>query len=69
MPVDRQLTRAGHVHQFGVTCGAEGWEVLEKEDSAVVQRARRKDWHRVEIDIRLFEMTALALKRDGWIET
>ena len=40
----------------------------EEEDSAVLRRVHRKEWHRVERDIHLFEISALTLKREGWIE-
>ena len=68
MSFNRRLTRAGHVHRFAVVHGREGWDVREEEDHVVLQRARRKDWHRVERNIWLFTMTALALEREGWIE-
>jgi hypothetical protein len=45
-----------------------GWEVCEEEDSKLLKRVHRDDWHRVERDTKLFEMTALALKCNGWIE-
>ena len=68
MSLDRHLISNGHVRRFVVTSDLEGWEVREEEDSAVLRRAHRDDWHRVERDVRLFEIKALALKRDGWIE-
>jgi hypothetical protein len=66
--LDRHLNSRGRVHRFVVTRDLEGWEVREEKDSAILKRAHRKDWHRVETDIQLFEITALALKREGWIE-
>jgi hypothetical protein len=68
MSLDRHLISNGHVRRFVVTSDLKGWEVREEEDSAVLRRAHRDDWHRVERDVRLFEIKALALKRDGWIE-
>jgi hypothetical protein len=67
--LDRHLNSGGHVHRFVVTRDLEGWEVREEKDSAVLRRTHRKDWHRVEREIRLFEIRALALKREGWIES
>jgi hypothetical protein len=42
--------------------------VQEEEDATVVRHALREDWHRVERDIRLFDLRALALKSQGWTE-
>jgi hypothetical protein len=68
MSLDRCLINRERVHRFVVKRDAGGWEVSEEEDSAVLRRVHRKDWHRVERDVRLFEISALALKREGWIE-
>ena len=68
MSLERQFTNQGRVYRFVVTNDLEGWEVREEEDSSVLRRARRQDWHRVERDIHLFEIRALALKGEGWIE-
>jgi hypothetical protein len=68
MSLDRRLNNQEHVHRFVVTRDVGGWEVREEKDSAVLRRAHRQDWHCVERDINLFEITALALKREGWIE-
>ena len=69
MSLDRHLIGHGHVHRFVVTHNLEGWDVREEEDSAVLLRAHLEDWHRVERDIQLFEIRALGLKREGWIES
>ena len=58
---ERHFINQGRVHRFVVTNDRKGWEVREEEDEAVLRRARRQDWHRVERDIQLFEMRALAL--------
>jgi len=68
MTFDRHLTSHGHLHRFVVTKDLAGWEVREEEDAAVLRRAHREDWHRVERDVQLFEMRSIALKREGWIE-
>ena len=68
MSLDRRLNNREHVHRFVVTRDAGGWEVREEKDSTVLRRAHHRDWHCVERDIHLFEIRALALKRDGWIE-
>jgi len=69
MWLERQFNNQGRVRRFVVTNHGEGWEVLEEEDSAVLRRTVRQDWHRVELDIRLFELRALALTAVGWIES
>jgi hypothetical protein len=69
MALSHSLTYLGHVHRFVVTPDLEGWDVLEEEDSTVLRRVHRKDWHRVERDTRLFEITAFTLKREGWSDT
>lgn len=69
MSLERNLTNHGRVHRFVVTNHLEGWEVREEEDSSVLRLVRRQDWHRVERDIQLFEIRALALKSEGWIES
>jgi hypothetical protein len=68
MSIDRHLTRHGHLHRFVVTNNDTGWDVCEQEDAGVLRRTHRGDWHRVERDVQLFELTAMALKRDGWVE-
>jgi hypothetical protein len=66
MSLDRHLINQGHMHRFVVTSGLGGWEVREEEDTAILRRTYRHDWHRVERDIHLFEIRATALKCDGW---
>ena len=68
MSLDRQLNSRGHVHRFVVIDNPSGWEVHEEEDATVIRHTHRDDWHRVERDIRLFDVRAQALKRDGWTE-
>ena len=69
MSLDRSLTSHGHLHRFIVTKDQQGWDVREEEDSAILRRSHREDWHRVERDVQLFEIRTLALKRAGWIES
>jgi hypothetical protein len=69
MSLDRHLNSHGHVRRFVVVSDLEGWDVREEEDSTILRRAHREDWHRVERDVQLFEMKARALKRAGWIES
>jgi hypothetical protein len=69
MSLDRHLNSHGHLHRFVITHNLEGWDVREEEDSIVLRQTHRDDWHRVERDIQLFEIRALALKRAGWTES
>lgn len=55
MELLRQQSEDGRVRRLVVTPDASGWEVREEEDSAVVRRVHRADWHRVERERRLFE--------------
>ena len=68
MSLNLALVHEGHVHRFVVAHDPVGWEVREEEDSTVLKRVHRQDWHRVERDARLFEITAFALKHEGWKE-
>jgi hypothetical protein len=48
--------------------GRERPAVREEENAAVRRLTHRADWFHVERDMPLFEIRALALKREGWIE-
>ncbi len=69
MSLDRHLNSNGHLHRFVIERSLEGWDVREEEDSIVLRHTHRDDWHRVERDMQLFEIRALALKREGWTES
>ena len=68
MFLNRHLVNDAHERRFLVVHDAGGWEVIEKQDSAVVRHVRRTRWQRVEPEIQLFDTTADELKRLGWIE-
>ena len=68
MFLNRYLVNDAHVRRFLVIHDVSGWEVIEKEDSAVVRHVRRNRWQRVEPEIQQFDNTADQLKRLGWIE-
>lgn len=60
-------TTDGHTDLLEVTSSAQGWEVRETRDSAIVRTRRYSDWHRVERAVHVFEwreatMAALALQ-------
>ena len=63
MTLHREVTSDTHVHRLVVTSDLDGWEVREEEDATVLHRARRHDWHRVELDVMLFELKTTALTR------
>lgn len=64
----RQLVKDTHRRRLTVITAIEGWDVIEEEDATIRRCTRRQDWHRVERDIQLFELTMLALEGDGWVE-
>jgi hypothetical protein len=69
MTIDRHLHRDAHIHRFAIVASDQhGWDVIEEEDSVLLAHTHREDWHRVERDIRRFEVAAFALKREGWVE-
>jgi hypothetical protein len=49
-----------------VRSAASGWDVIEEEDSIVVVRVHRDDWHRVERDFLLFDLKIVEFERAGW---
>ena len=51
----RTRTTDGHTDALEVTSNAQGWEVRETRDSAVVRTQRYSDWHRVERAVLVFE--------------
>ena len=58
MVIDRRFVRHGHLHRFVVVVEEDGWDVFEVEDALIVRHVHRNDWHRVERDRWLFELTA-----------
>jgi hypothetical protein len=68
MFLNRHLVNDVHERRFLVIHDVGGWDVIEKEDSAVVRHVRRNRWQRVEPEIKQFDTTAVELIRLGWIE-
>jgi hypothetical protein len=63
----KELTHAGHVKRFIITAaGAEGWELREEQDSAVLRRVRYTDWHRVERALAVIDSQVQDLELHGW---
>ena len=61
MVLGRALAYDDHIHKLVIIRDFAGWEVREEEDNVVVHRTHHTDWQRVEIDVRLFDMQAMAL--------
>mgnify|MGYP000061768484 CR=1 FL=1 len=61
---ERLLTHKGHIRRFVIEpAKLEGWVVREELDSAVLDRSRFGDWHRLERAVR----TKISmLEREGW---
>jgi hypothetical protein len=57
----------GHTRRFLIEAkGADGWEVREEQDSAVVRAKVYDDWHRVERARSVFQEEILTLTEQGW---
>lgn len=53
--IEKSAHTPGHDHRCIVTKHDGGWEVREELDSHTVTDVVRKNWTRVEIDLKLFE--------------
>lgn len=69
MLLNRCFTYEGHVHQLLIASDDHGWDVIEAQDSHVVVHVHRHDWHRVEGDLRRFQMRAPEIANDGSTES
>lgn len=65
----RHLTKNTQSRRFTVMSDHHGWEVTDEEGSMLLRRSLRQDWHRVERDMWLFHLEALAMMRAGWVES
>ena len=54
--------------RYSINTTADGWEVQEERDSAVVKKVRYQDWHRVERARRSISIELDALRSVGWRE-
>jgi hypothetical protein len=65
----KRLETPGHTRQFTVERSIKsGWIAREQEDAAIHTNLIH-DWSRVELAIALFELKALELQREGWLES
>lgn len=63
MTFNRHLTSVDHERHLVITADPTGWEVREEEDSTVLSRVHRSDWHRVETDVHIFDLKSREPKR------
>ena len=56
----RERSTSGHTDTLVVTKTAEGWEVRETHDRAVVRTQQYNDWHRVERAMKVFVLQGVA---------
>ena len=65
---ERNLSCGGHTRRFLIESrGAQGWEVREEQDSAVVRAKLYDDWHRVERARSAFQVEIVSLTEQGWV--
>ena len=63
----KRLASEGHTRQLTIERSISGWIAREHDDSAI-RTSLFHDWQRVELAIAIFEMKALALQDEGWLE-
>lgn len=68
MRIERSVMFQDQAIRLLVTKCDQGWQVREEQGSLVLLDVIRDDWHRVERDLRLFEMKASVLREQGWID-
>ena len=64
----KRLAAQGHIRLFTIEHNVRcGW-VAREQDEAVIRTSMIRDWRHVEATIALFELKALALRNEGWLE-
>jgi hypothetical protein len=64
----KRLATEGHSRQLTIERSiTSGWIAREHDDSAI-RTSLLHDWRRVELAIAIFEIKALALQDQGWLE-
>jgi hypothetical protein len=63
----KRLATEGHSRQLTIERSISGWIAREHDDSAI-RTSLLHDWRRVELAIAIFEIKALALQDQGWLE-
>ena len=67
-PFAKTLQKDSRVRRYEILPDANGWRVLEREDSRVIRDAVYSDWHRVERARRAFVIEMMSLKNEGWTD-
>ncbi len=66
----KRLAAQGQTRQFTIEhSDGFGWIAREQDGRETMQTSHIRDWRRVESQMALFEMKALALLSEGWLET
>ncbi len=68
-PFAKTLKKDSHVRRYEILPDANGWRVLEREDSRVIRDAVYNDWHRVERARRAFVLEMTSLRNEGWTDS
>lgn len=64
----KRLATEGHSRQFTIERNiTSGWIAREHDDSTI-RTSLLHDWKRVELAMAIFEIKALALQDQGWLE-
>lgn len=63
---EQTLRKNDHTRRFEILTEAQGWRVVEREDTTVLREALYTDWHRVERARRVFAIEMSSLKAEGW---
>jgi hypothetical protein len=67
-PFAKTLKKDSRVRRYEILPDANGWRVLEREDSRVIREAVYNDWHRVERARRAFVIEMTSLRNEGWTD-
>jgi hypothetical protein len=67
-PFAKTLQKDSRVRRYEILPDANGWRVLEREDSRVIREAVYNDWHRVERARRAFVIEMTSLRNEGWTD-
>ena len=67
-PFAKTLRKDSHVRRYEILPDANGWRVVEHEDSRVVRDTLYDDWHRVERARRAFVVEMNSLRSEGWTD-
>ncbi|MGD9904952.1 MAG: hypothetical protein AB7U83_15915 [Vicinamibacterales bacterium] len=63
------LKKDSHIRRYEILPDANGWRIVEQEDSRVIREAVYTDWHRVERRRRALVIEMTSLRNEGWTDT